>query len=263
MSEFEAVTYRCDKQVAVITLNRPSVRNSLNSQLRLELAQAIKQANTDNDVRVVIIAGAGKGFCAGADLGEKKPGSDGDGFVTELLRNEYNPIIKGIIYADKPFISLVNGAAAGIGAAIAMACDLMMMADDAFLYSAFGAISLIPDGGSHKFLLSALGAKKAYEMIAFSQRLPAAQCLELGMVNTVVAADNLLDEGVQWAHQLAQQAPLTLKLSKQVLREAATADIDQVLEREAQLQNIAIRSDDFKEGSKAFFEKRPAVFKGQ
>ena len=262
MSQYETVTYQCNSGVAVITLNRPEVRNSLNQKLRIELAAAIAQANQDNDARVAVIAGAGKGFCAGADLAESLPGSDEDGFITELLRTEYNAVIKGIVHAEKPFIALVNGAAAGIGGAIALACDLVVMADNAFLYSAFGAISLIPDGGSHKFLQSFLGSKKAYEMIAFSQRLTPEQCCDVGIANRIVPADKLLSEGVAWAGELAQQAPLTLKLSKQLLREAATADIDTVLDREAQLQNIGFRSEDFKEGTTAFFEKRTPQFKG-
>lgn len=263
MSTYETVTYQCNNNVATITFNRPEVRNSLNQKMRLEITAAIDEANNDTDARVVVITGAGKGFCAGADLGESLPGSDQPGFITDQLRGEYNPVIQGIIRSEKPFISLVNGAAAGIGGAIAMACDLMVMADNSFLYSAFGAISLIPDGGSHKFLQTFLGSKKAYEMIAFSQRLGAEQCLEIGICNKIVAIDDLLSEGQLWAEQLAQQAPITLKLSKQLLREAATSDIEAIMDREAVLQDAPIRSKDFTEGTKAFFEKRKPVFTGE
>lgn len=263
MSHFETLTYELKEQIAIITMNRPEVRNSLNQQLRLELVTAMTQAGDDNNVRVIMIAGAGKGFCAGADLGEKLPGDNEDGFITELLHNEYNPIIQAITSVSKPVISVVNGAAAGIGGAIAMACDLMVMAEDAFLYSAFGAISLIPDGGSHKFLQSYLGPKKAYEMIAFSQRLTATQCAEVGLANRVFPADSLLQDALAWASTLTQQAPLTLALSKQILKQAATEDLDFCLEQEAQLQNTTYRSDDFAEGAQAFFEKRKPVFQGK
>lgn len=162
MNNDKTILYRIEKDIAVITFNRPEVRNSLNFTMRSELLAAIQQADNDDSVRVAVITAAGKSFCSGADLTEQSSSSGDDGFVTALLREQYNPIIQAITHAEKPFISLVNGAAAGIGAALAMACDLMVMADDAFLYSAFAAISLIPDGGSHKLLQSYLGTNQYY-----------------------------------------------------------------------------------------------------
>lgn len=263
MNNYETVTYELKAMIAVITLNRPKVRNSLNQKLRIELSAAIKEAGDDDNVRVIVIAGSGKGFCAGADLAEKLPGDDQDGFITEILRKEYNPIIQSINNAPKPVVGAINGAAAGFGGAIAMACDLVVMAEDAFLYSAFGAISLIPDGGSHKALQNYLGAKKAYEMMAFSQRLTAQQCLEAGIANRIVAPEQLLAATLEWASMLTEQAPLTLKLSKQLLKATSSQDIDYCLDQEAIIQNITFRSDDFAEGSKAFFEKRKPVFTGK
>ncbi|MBU3071076.1 enoyl-CoA hydratase/isomerase family protein [Aestuariicella sp. G3-2] len=262
MSSFEALTYEVTNHIAIITMNRPEVRNSLNKQMRTELLAAFQQAGEDDQVRVILLAGAGKGFCAGADLGEISPGSDEDGFITDLIRHEYNPLIKAITDTPKPVISVVHGAAAGIGGSLAMACDLMMMAEDAFLYSAFGAISLIPDGGSHKFLQSYLGSKKAYEMIAFSQRLPAEQCEKVGLANRVVSSENLLNDALEWASILTEQAPLTLRLSKEILQAAASENLDYCLDKEAVVQNTAYRSQDFKEGASAFFEKRKPEFKG-
>lgn len=263
MSSFEALTYELNNNIAIITMNRPEIRNSLNKQMRAELMAAFQLAREDNQVRVILLAGAGKGFCAGADLSEIHPGSDEDGFITDLIRREYNPLIKTITDTPKPVISVVNGAAAGIGGTLAMACDLMIMAEDAFLYSAFGAISLIPDGGSHKFLQSYLGPKKAYEMIAFSQRLPAEQCEKVGLANRVVANKKLLADALEWGSVLAEQAPMTLRLSKEILQATASEDLDFCLDKEAVLQNTAYRSKDFKEGAKAFFEKRKPEFKGQ
>lgn len=263
MIDFQYLTYELNGSIAIITLNRPEVRNSLNQGLRKEIAAAVEQAGKDQEVRVILLGANGKGFCAGADLTERLPGDDEDGFVTQTLRNEYNPMIKSITNAPKPVIGVINGAAAGIGGALAMACDLMIMADDAFLYSAFGAISLIPDGGTHKFLQSALGSKKAYEMIAFSQRLSAQQCLDSGITNRIVPADSLHEEAMKWALMLAEQAPLTLRLSKQILHSSSSEDLDYCLEQEAVLQNTAIRSKDFVEGTSAFFEKRKPVFNGK
>lgn len=263
MSDFETVDYRLDESVAIITLNRPQARNSLTPELRAELYQAIRQANNDPQVRVVVIAGAGKGFCAGADLVTQYEDADEDGFITHQMRTEYHPILQAILESDKPYISAVNGAAAGFGGSIAMASDLLVMADNAFFYCAFGAIALIPDGGAHWQLNRYLGSKKAFEMIAESQRLSAQQCEEMGMANRVVAADTLLEETLAWAKSLATQAPLTLKYSKQILREVGNMSLTETLEREAQLQNITFRSDDYQEGLKAFFEKRAPKFLGK
>lgn len=263
MELFETVLYRVENRVATITLNRPESRNSLNQKLRKELVHVIGKANADESVRAVVINASGAGFCAGADLSERLPGSDQDGFVTDILNNEYHPIILGIRKSQKPYISVVQGAAAGVGSSLAMACDMMIMADDAFLYSAFGSISLVPDGGNHKMLLERLGSKRAFEMIAFSQKLDSRRCLELGVANRVVPAEALAAEAQSWAEQLAVAAPLTLRYSKQILREAETYDLESVMVLEAEIQNLMFRSRDFREGAQAFFEKRKPEFEGR
>jgi 2-(1,2-epoxy-1,2-dihydrophenyl)acetyl-CoA isomerase len=262
MDPFEQLNYEKDQSLGIIKLDRSKDRNALNRALRLELAEALRLAIADASVRVILLAGNGDSFCAGADLNERLPGMEQDGFVIEILQREYNPIIRMITTADKPVISVVNGAAAGFGAAIALASDLMIMANNAYLYSAFGAISLIPDGGSHKFLRDALGPKKAYEVIAFSQRITAQQCLELGIANRLAEPHALLAEARQWGLTLAQQAPLTLRFSKRILHSLDGADLEHCLEQEALVQNAAFRSKDFAEGALAFFEKRQPQFKG-
>lgn len=249
--------------LSLITMNRPDTRNAINRTMRFELREALEHAASDDSVRVILLCGEGQGFCAGADLLERPPGSDADGFVTEQIRNEYVPVIRAICNAPKPVLAVINGVAAGIGAAFAMACDLIVMAEDASLYSAFGALSLVPDGGMHVFLRQALGAKKAYEMIALSQRLDARSCEMLGIANRVVASDSLMDEAINFATLLSQQAPLTLRFGKQLLAEAATGDLEKILDREAVLQNTAVRSEDFAEAALAFMEKRQAVFSGR
>ncbi|WOX05298.1 enoyl-CoA hydratase/isomerase family protein [Microbulbifer pacificus] len=262
MELFETVLYSVEQEIATITLNRPQVRNSLNQKLRLELREAVAKASADKSVRAVVLAASGQGFCAGADLTERLPGADEDGFVTRLLNEEYNPLILAIKQSPKPFVCAINGAAAGVGASLAMACDLIVMGEDAYLYSAFGAISLIPDGGAHKFLLEQLGSKRAYEMIALSQKLAAARCVELGLANRVVPAGELLVQATRFARQVAAAAPLTLQYSKQILREAQSYDLESVMALEAEIQNRLIRSKDFREGSMAFFEKRKPEFEG-
>lgn len=263
MNQFETIDYQVLDQVGVITLNRPQSYNALNTQLRAELYDAVLTANRDNNIRIVVIAGAGKNFCSGADLKEDKPGADCDGFVTEHLREEYHPFLLAITESDKPYIGAINGTAAGIGAAIALSCDLVVMAEDASLYSPFAVISLIPDGGSHWMLSRYLGNKKAFEMIAESQRLSAQQCEQLGMANRVVARDDLQRETLTWAESLAAVAPLTLRYSKQLLREVPTMNLAQSMDREAQLQNILFRSEDYSEGVQAFLTRRAPKFTGR
>ncbi len=263
MSEYQTLHSTFDNGIATIAFNRPQARNALNRMCRLEAIAAIQAANCDKSVRVVVITGNGEGFCAGADLAENSPGMDQDGWGTRQLRYEFNPIIEAIVTAEKPFIAAVNGAAAGFGASIALACDFTLMADTAYLYSAFGGIGLTADGGLHKMLSEYVGQKKAYEMIALSQKLSAVECAQYGMANRVVEASQLMAEAQQLAQQLAQSAPLTLRYSKLLLKEAKTASIEQIAEREAQLQNYCIRSKDFAEGMAAFFEKRPPKFTGE
>lgn len=264
MSEYQTILVDAsDSGVTTITFNRPKSRNALNRLCRLETIDAIRAANCDKAVRVVVLAGNGDGFCAGADLTEESPGMAEDGWGTRQLRYEYNPIIEGILSAEKPFIAAVNGAAAGFGASIALACDFTVMAEDAYLYSAFGGIGLTADGGLHKMLSEYVGQKKAYEMIALSQKLSAQQCEHYGMANAVVPAQVLMAKAQELAQQVAAAAPLTLRYSKLLLKESKTSSVEQIAEREAQLQNYCIRSKDFAEGMAAFFEKRPAKFTGE
>lgn len=260
---YETVNVTLEDGVARIAMNRPDSRNSVNLQMRLDLRAALESASADDSVRVILLGAEGKGFCAGADLAEKLPGDDEDGFVTRQILTEYAPIISAIADSPKPVIAVVQGAAAGIGMAFAMTCDMLLMAESAFLYSAFGAIGLVPDGGAHYLLRRALGNQKAFEMIAFSQRLTAQECLDNNIANRVVPAEELSTTAEQVARELVQKAPLALKYSKMLLNEAADCDLRTTVDREAVIQNITLRSEDFKEGSKAFFERRPAQFKGR
>jgi 2-(1,2-epoxy-1,2-dihydrophenyl)acetyl-CoA isomerase len=260
---FETIKVQQDGALASIYLSRPDVRNSINQKLRFELIDALKIAMDDPGVRVILLGGEGKGFCAGADLGEQLPGSDQVGFISEQLKTEYIPIINHIVNGPKPVVAVVNGAAAGIGMAFALACDFIIMEENAFLYSAFGSISLVPDGGLHVFLRAALGPKKAYEMIALSQKLTAKQCLDEGIANRVVPLNKLQEEAVKLGVQLCEKAPLVLQYSKQLLAESADGDLGNMLNREAEIQDIVFRSQDFVEGTSAFFEKRKAKFTGK
>ena len=259
---YQSLLLDIDGAVATVTLNRPSARNAMDRQLRTELKHAIDALNGDSAIRCIVLAASGAGFCAGTDLMERDEDADEDGYVTKMLKQEYHTLMASIAKGDKPVIAAVNGAAAGIGASLALACDMIVMAEDAFFYSAFGAISLIPDGGLHKHLLINLGPQKAFEMIALSQRLDAATSQQMGMANRVVPSEELRSSAQALAAQLANCAPLTLKHAKQVLRFAEDHDLFATMEEESVQQNVCFTSEDFKEGTRAFFEKRAPVFKG-
>lgn len=258
MSDYATLNYTITNRVATIALNRPDAMNSFNVQLRKELLVAVRAAAQDSDVRVVILTGVGRGFSAGADLRDEVPR-----LVQQPLEEEYKPALMAITTAPKPFISAVNGAAAGIGSAFAMACDLCVMAEDAYIYQAFAAIGLIPDGGATWHLVHQLGRKRAYELIVGGEKLVAERCVELGLANRVVAADSLLQEAQAWAEQLADKAPMSLRYSKDALNKAMRNDLADQISYEAYLQNLCFVSADSKEGVQAFLEKRKAVFRGE
>ncbi len=157
----------------------------------------------------------------------------------------------------------MNGAAAGIGSAFAMACDLTVMAEDAYLYQAFAAIGLVPDGGATWHLAHTLGRKRAYELMVGGEKLSAERCLALGLCNRVVPANELLDEALRWAGELAEKSPLALRYAKQALQEAMENSLGETISNEAKLQHICMTSEDFQEGVAAFFGKRRPAWKGR
>jgi 2-(1,2-epoxy-1,2-dihydrophenyl)acetyl-CoA isomerase len=261
MSDYETVLVERHDNVAVVSLNRPDALNSFNAALRRELLLAVREVNDDDSVRVVILTGAGRAFCAGADLAEVP--SQGANFrVEDQLNGEYKPILLDISEAPKPWISAVNGACAGIGSAFAMVCDLTVMAEDAYLYQAFAAISLIPDGGVTWHLVRTLGRKRAYEIIVTGEKVKAGKCLDWGLCNRVVPADKLLSETLAWAGELAGKAPLSLRYAKQALNDAIEDSMGDTISREARLQHLCVNSEDAKEGIAAFIEKRAPRWQG-
>jgi 2-(1,2-epoxy-1,2-dihydrophenyl)acetyl-CoA isomerase len=260
MTAYDNVSIERHDQVAVVTLNRPDNLNAFSAGLRRDLLGAVEEVNTDPDIRVAVLTGAGRGFSAGADLKEVL-GDDFD--VRKQLNEQYKPILVAIAEAPKPWISAVNGAAAGIGSAFAMVCDLTVMAEDAYLYQAFAAIGLVPDGGATWHLARTIGRKRAYELIVSGEKLRAQRCLELGLCNRVVPAGELLPAARAWAAELAAKAPLSLRYSKQALNGAMEQDMAATISAEAELQHLCVISADAGEGAAAFIEKRAPRWQGR
>ena len=258
--KYQFINYSVKNRVARIALNSPATLNAINHQMRIELMDVVELIEKDDDVRIVILTGEGRAFCAGADLTEGL--GEHDTFV-EQCAAEYTPWLMGIHDSKKLYIAAANGACAGIGSAVVLNCDLIVMAEDAYLYQAFSAIGLMPDGGATVLLLENLGYQRALEMAVDAGKLSAQQCLEYGIVNKVVASDKLLLETQVWAEKLAAGAPLAQASAKQLMRKAAQMSYAEVVDEEARLQTKLIQSDDAAIGTKAFFAKEKPQFTGK
>jgi 2-(1,2-epoxy-1,2-dihydrophenyl)acetyl-CoA isomerase len=224
-----------------------------------ELEQTFQHLADNDEVRVIVLTGEGKGFCAGADLNDTK------GFVSgeRGIEDHYKPAYMEIVNIKKPVIACVRGGAAGGGMALAMCCDLMVMSETAYLKAVFTDLALVPDCGVNWMLPRAVGYQKAYEIAIEAQRLDAAQCLQLGLANRVVAEDELLEHTLEWAAQLAKRAPLAMGWAKKLMRDSFTQSFPETFSAEGPVQDLCLGSKDFTEGFTAFFEKRDPVFRGK
>ncbi|MEX2547769.1 MAG: enoyl-CoA hydratase-related protein [Chloroflexota bacterium] len=247
--------------VLTLTLNRPDALNSFTVEMKEALLAALKEAGRDKEVRAIVLTGAGRAFSAGQDLKERQaPGISDLG--TEL-RVRYNPIILAMRRLEKPIIGAVNGVAAGAGISVALACDIVIAAEGATFIEAFSRVGLVPDTGSTWFLPRLVGLHRAAEMMFTGDPVDAATAERIGLVNRAVPADRLMAEANALAARLAKSAPIALALAKRALNRAYEMDLEQALGYEAQLQSIAGRSNDHKEGVAAFVEKRAPNFRGE
>jgi len=255
----DIVKYEIKGDVAVITLNRPDALNAFTTELSNRLQLELERAAGDDSVRVIVLTGEGRCFSAGADL---KSGFEGRP-VSGKLHYEYRPVFSAIATMSKPVIAAVSGSAAGIGMSLALQCDLMIMADNAFLLSPFTTISLVPDGGLNWLLVRQLGYRRAFQMSVECERIAAGRCVELGLANRAVPADALQSEALEWAQTLAKRAPRSLEATKKAMRYAMDNDWASTFAMEADWQQALAGSEDNVEGVAAFFEKREPKFKGK
>ncbi len=259
--DFKFITYEVANGVATITLNRPEVYNALNDAITYELQDAWKAVAKDEQVRVVVLTGAGKAFCSGQDL-KAVSGQEKRSFM-ESLQKRYNPIIRAMRNLPKPIVGKINGVAAGAGCSFALACDIIVASEEATLIEVFINIGLVPDSGSAYFLPRLVGMAKAFEMCSMGSRIKAAEALQLGLINKVASADQLDATVKEYTDYFSQAPTQSIGLIKKMLTKSSTSNLDEMLEYETYCQEIAGTSQDYKEGVAAFLEKRKPAFTGK
>jgi 2-(1,2-epoxy-1,2-dihydrophenyl)acetyl-CoA isomerase len=247
--------------VATITLNRPEKLNAFTEDMHRELAHLLDRVELDRAIRAVLITGAGRGFCAGQDLSGRRRAGAVD--LGDRLDRLYNPLIRRLRTLERPVICAVNGVAAGAGANVALACDIVLAARSASFIQAFVNLGLVPDAGGSFMLPRLVGRARAMGMAMLGDRISAEQAADWGLIWQVVDDDRLMDEALTLAARLAKQPTLGLGLIKRAMNASAVNDLDRQLDLERDLQREAGRTEDHQEGVSAFLEKRPAQFRGR
>ena len=258
---YQFLKYEKKGGIATITLNRPEVYNAFNNELSFELQDAFKAVKKDGEVRVVVLTGEGKAFSSGQDL--KASQADPNRSFAESVRKRYNPLIKAMRELPKPIIGRINGVAAGAGCSLALACDIVVAAEEAKLIEVFINIGLVPDSGSSYFLPRLVGSAKAFELCTTGAKVSAQEAMELGMVNKVVPLDQLDETVKSYTDYYASAPTKAIGLIKKMLNKSQHASLEEMLEYEAYNQEIAGATADHKEGVQAFLEKRKPVYQGK
>jgi 2-(1,2-epoxy-1,2-dihydrophenyl)acetyl-CoA isomerase len=256
---YETIRLSLRDDIAVITLNRPDKMNALTTQMRAELLHAVKEGGKEG--RVLVLTGAGRAFCSGQDLGDRANAASVD--LERTLRDEYEPLLKAIYDCPVPTIAAVNGAAAGAGANIALAADVVIATESALFLQAFTRIGLIPDAGGTYWLPRQMGSAKAMGAALFAEPITARQAADWGMIWEAVPDDAFADHWYARASKLAKGPTLAYTNAKQALRQSFDNTLDSQLELEASLQGECGKSRDFQEGVLAFLEKRKPSFEGR
>jgi 2-(1,2-epoxy-1,2-dihydrophenyl)acetyl-CoA isomerase len=262
----ETVLFRVESGLAWVSLNRPEARNAVDDEMREALLAALARVAEDPALRAVVLTATGDAFCPGADLwrARREPSDPGHpGMARTLMKQNSQRLIRTVLELEKPIVAAVNGVAAGMGAHLALACDLVVMAEGARFIEVFARRGIAIDSAG-AFLLSRLvGLLKAKELVLLAEDLPAAEALRLGLCNRVVPRAELEAAAREWGERLARGPTFALGMSKRLLQRAYESGLETCLEGEALAQSLVARSDDMQEGVRAFAERRKPEFKGR
>lgn len=250
MNHYVTMKYEIIDQIAVITLNRPDRYNSFNQALRLELHQALNEADQDPSVQALVITGAGTALCCGADLQEVSNPEPGE--IERQLLEEYRPLFSTLYRMNKPVICAVNGIVAGAGCTFPLLADYSVWAENSYLYPAFTGIGLVPDCGISLLLQKRLGTRRSYLLLLENEKLSASRCLELGLADKVVDADSVLPEALAWAKKVSRSNLSVPSVLKALLRDVSAMDYEDVITHEAPIQEKLVQTPESKALVNAF-----------
>jgi 2-(1,2-epoxy-1,2-dihydrophenyl)acetyl-CoA isomerase len=263
--DYTKIKLATEDGVALVTLSDPGTMNAAGGDTVTELTDAFKRIAAEGQARAVVMTGEGRGFCSGANLAANPGGAPAEGGRPDAgagLKAIYNPFVTLLRDYDLPIVTAVNGAAAGVGCSLALMGDIIVAGESAYFLQAFRRIGLVPDGGSTYLLPRLIGKARAMEMALLGEKISAAKALEWGLINRVVPDAELMPTAMALASELAK-GPRAIGMIRKLMLTALDADWDDALTTEADTQTVAGRTDDFREGVKAFLQKRPAQFQGR